>query len=183
MTWIKPNFLWMMYRSNWAKSKDQERILGIWLKLDAFHELLALAEQTSPNRLYKSKEQWTKAVQTQKTLADGSEFKGKVNIQWDPDHTPNGGKMMRRAIQIGIKQVPWWPTGERFERIIDVTEFVHEQRPHAQIDSSLFPELWTPQERIYMVPDEALAVHCGSDSSAEDKKAEEAFLLKNVLSK
>lgn len=25
MTWIKPSFLWMMYRSGWATKKDQER--------------------------------------------------------------------------------------------------------------------------------------------------------------
>jgi len=23
MTWIKPNFLWMMYRSGWASKKNQ----------------------------------------------------------------------------------------------------------------------------------------------------------------
>jgi hypothetical protein len=27
MTWIKPSFLWMMYRSGWATKTDQERIL------------------------------------------------------------------------------------------------------------------------------------------------------------
>ena len=27
MTWIKPSFLWMMYRSNWGTKKNQECIL------------------------------------------------------------------------------------------------------------------------------------------------------------
>ncbi|MFT5999906.1 MAG: hypothetical protein ACI81P_002365 [Neolewinella sp.] len=26
MSWIKPNFLWMMYRCGWAKKQDQERL-------------------------------------------------------------------------------------------------------------------------------------------------------------
>jgi hypothetical protein len=29
MTWIKPSFLWMMYRSGWATKQNQERILAI----------------------------------------------------------------------------------------------------------------------------------------------------------
>lgn len=41
MTWIKTNFLWMMYRSNWASSKGQERILAISLRKDGFDEILS----------------------------------------------------------------------------------------------------------------------------------------------
>lgn len=29
MTWIKPSFLWMMYRSGWATKPGQERVLAI----------------------------------------------------------------------------------------------------------------------------------------------------------
>src|ERR1700685_4528363 len=29
MTWIKPSFLWMMYRSGWATKEEQQRILAI----------------------------------------------------------------------------------------------------------------------------------------------------------
>ncbi len=36
MTWIKPNFLWMMYRSGWAVKKNQERILAIKLTKKGF---------------------------------------------------------------------------------------------------------------------------------------------------
>ena len=32
MSWIKPNFLWMMYRSSWSAKEGQERILAIWIK-------------------------------------------------------------------------------------------------------------------------------------------------------
>ena len=40
MTWIKPNFMWMMYRSAWGTSERQENIIGIVLKKTAFNELL-----------------------------------------------------------------------------------------------------------------------------------------------
>lgn len=40
MTWIKPSFLWMMYRSGWATKKDQERILAIDIKREGFNTFL-----------------------------------------------------------------------------------------------------------------------------------------------
>jgi hypothetical protein len=49
MTWIKTNFLWMMYRSDWARSKDQEMILGIWLKRTAFDRMIKNHVPTSYN--------------------------------------------------------------------------------------------------------------------------------------
>lgn len=37
MTWIKPSFLWMMYRSGWAqKDANQKRILAIDIKREGF---------------------------------------------------------------------------------------------------------------------------------------------------
>lgn len=36
MTWIKPSFLWMMYRCRWAEKKNQERVLAMDIKRDAF---------------------------------------------------------------------------------------------------------------------------------------------------
>jgi len=32
MSWIKPNFLWMMYRSAWATSEGQEAVLAVGLR-------------------------------------------------------------------------------------------------------------------------------------------------------
>ena len=40
MTWIKPSFLWMMYRSSWASKQGQERILAIDLKKEGFDEIV-----------------------------------------------------------------------------------------------------------------------------------------------
>ena len=35
MTWIKPSFLWMMYRCGWAEKENQERVLAIDIKKKA----------------------------------------------------------------------------------------------------------------------------------------------------
>lgn len=36
MTWIKPSFLWMMYRCGWGTRENQEHILAIDIKREAF---------------------------------------------------------------------------------------------------------------------------------------------------
>src|SRR4051812_17482505 len=47
MTWIKPNFAWMMYRSGWGTKPDQEVTLGLRLKRAAFDGLLSQAVASS----------------------------------------------------------------------------------------------------------------------------------------
>ncbi|WP_413199926.1 DUF4291 family protein, partial [Nostoc piscinale] len=32
MSWIKPNFLWMMYRCGWGTKDGQEVVLAIWIQ-------------------------------------------------------------------------------------------------------------------------------------------------------
>jgi hypothetical protein len=46
MTWIKPNFLWMMYPSGWGTKPGQEIVLATWLRREAFDTILASAVQT-----------------------------------------------------------------------------------------------------------------------------------------
>ncbi|MER5663186.1 DUF4291 family protein, partial [Streptomyces mirabilis] len=36
MTWIKPSFLWMMYRCGWATKAGQETVLAIEITRDGF---------------------------------------------------------------------------------------------------------------------------------------------------
>jgi Domain of unknown function (DUF4291) len=36
MTWIKPSFGWMMYRSGWVRKSGQERVLAIEIWRDGF---------------------------------------------------------------------------------------------------------------------------------------------------
>src|SRR5688572_1557701 len=93
MSWIKPNFLWMMYRSGWAAKEGQEHILALRLPLSFFDELLGCAVASTFNASSgDSYDAWTNAV----TASD-------VRLQWDPDHGPRGDKLDRRAIQLGLR--------------------------------------------------------------------------------
>lgn len=90
MSWIKPNFLWMMYRCAWGTSVGQEVILAVRLKRPFFENVLAQAIPSSydPDE-YSNQAAWKKAVNA-----------SKVRLQWDPDHNPAGGAFKRRAILI-----------------------------------------------------------------------------------
>ena len=47
MSWIKPNFLWMMYRCGWGSKEGQEVVLAVRLKRTAFDEILRRAVHSS----------------------------------------------------------------------------------------------------------------------------------------
>jgi hypothetical protein len=63
MSWIKPNFLWMMYRSGWGTKAGQEVILAVQIKRAAFDAILAIAVHSSfVPEVYTSQVEWRQAV-------------------------------------------------------------------------------------------------------------------------
>lgn len=152
MSWIKPNFLWMMYRSGWGAKEGQEVILGLRIRRAFFDDILAraVASTYQPGH-HASRDAWKVAVDT-----------SDVRLQWDPDHDPQGAKLNRRAVQLGLRG----RTLEAFARselleVIDMTPFVSEQRPFALADGV---RLRTPVESVY-VPDAGRSVGWQKDVS------------------
>lgn len=152
MSWVKPNFLWMMFRSGWASKEGQEVVLAITLRRAGFDAILAAAvHSTYTPEVYGDQATWQRAVRT-----------SDVRLQWDPDHSPSGGKVERRAIQLGL-------SGRALERytrewivgIEDVTPFVKAQHRHV-VDDAL-DRLETPREEVYPVADRAVAAKLGVD--------------------
>jgi len=143
MSWIKTNFLWMMYRSGWGTKPDQEVTLAIRIRRAGFDQLLREAIHSSfLADIYGDQAAWADAV-----------ARSSVRLQWDPDHDPSGAKVERRAIQLGLR-------GEALARyaqqwllaIDDISEFVAEQRQYAQARST-YGLLRTPTEAVYPVGD------------------------------
>ena len=63
MSWIKLNFLWMMYRCGWASKEGQEVVLAVRLKRTAFDEILRRAvHSTFVPEVYESETAWKEAV-------------------------------------------------------------------------------------------------------------------------
>lgn len=142
MSWIKPNFLWMMYRSGWGTKADQEVTLAIKIECDGFEEILRNAVHSSfVPEVYSSYDQWDAAVAA-----------SPVRMQWDPDHDPAGNKLERRAIQLGLSG-DFLATYSRewIREICDISAFVAAQREHVM--SRRTNELLTPEERVYIPKD------------------------------
>jgi hypothetical protein len=139
MSWIKPNFLWMMYRSGWASKPGQERILRLRLTRDFFDSLLlAAVASTYDKDSYRSEEEWQTAVS-----------QSEVRLQWDPDHDPIGRSLPRRAVQLGLRgeTLRKFASPPHLLAVEDVTPFVISQRENKLSQS---PELLVAREEIYL---------------------------------
>ncbi len=138
MTWIKPSFLWMMYRAGWGfKDAGQQRILAIDISRDGFewaleHGCLSHAEGDVDAPAGFNKDLFP------------------VRIQWDPERDLHLHKLPHRAIQIGLSKeavhlyVTQWIRG-----ITDVTPLAHEI--HALVQAGRLEEANArlPVERVY----------------------------------
>jgi hypothetical protein len=146
MSWIKPNFLWMMYRSGWGTKEGQDITLALRVRRAFFDHLLAQAVASSfdPSD-YTTHDDWALAVAN-----------SAVRLQWDPDHDPNGKPLLRRAIQLGLRGSVLEAFGRReLLDVIDMTEFVAAQRQ--QLSTVGLAQLKMPVERKYVPDDPVIA--------------------------
>lgn len=152
MTWIKPNFLWMMYRSGWGTKEGQEVTLAIRLARSAFNEILGGAVHSNfDSHVYSSHDEWKRAI--------GS---SNVRLQWDPDHGPTGAPLDRRVIQLGLRG----SVVEKYARewilvIEDISEYAESQRKIMATGN--LDQLLTPSETVFVVADSAVACRLGLD--------------------
>ena len=139
MSWIKPNFLWMMYRCGWAEKINQERVLAIYISKIGFEEILSQAAHSSyKEHLYETQEAW------KQDLAEKE-----VRLQWDPDHNPYGEKEERKAIQLGLKgAILQQYSAEFIQDIEDITAFVKEQK--VLVDQKQLNQLKVPKEEVFL---------------------------------
>lgn len=149
MTWIKPSFAWVLYRSGYGNKHNQNRILKVKISHKSMASILTLCEC--------------------KTAGGGSLGR----VQWDPardilssDNGKEPRKMLRkRAIQIGVKGRISELYVSSILSIEDVTPLAHKVgKIHSVLTShklknnpmiELLSQL--PNERSY-IP------HCSSDT-------------------
>ena len=154
MSWIKPGFLWMMYRCGWASKPNQEVVLALRLRRSFFDDVLRQAVPSTywPER-YDDEDAWKKAG-----------ARSDVRLQWDPDHGPTGAPQQRRAIQLGLRRAMLEGfKGPALLGIEDVTAFVRTQHANVGTDA-----LQTPHERVYPIADPGLraALRLDDDEAA-----------------
>ena len=92
MTWIKPSFLWMMYRSGWASKENQECILEIKIKRIGFDWAVKNACLSSYNaEIHHSFDEWKAKLAI-----------SEIRLQWDPERDILFSPLPYRSIQIGL---------------------------------------------------------------------------------
>ncbi|RZT07404.1 uncharacterized protein DUF4291 [Kribbella sp. VKM Ac-2569] len=156
MTWIKPSFLWMAYRSGWGTKPGQTRVLRVDITREGFEWALGRGVLSHYEAGFHESEAAWKASLTG----------APVRIQWDPEQTVTLTPEPRvRSIQIGL-------SGEAVRRYVnewivgleDVTAEMHRVRDLAQVSRSA-AEAELPAERPYPISDE-LAVKIAASPGA-----------------
>jgi len=148
MSWIKPNFLWMMYRSSWGTAEGQEVVLAITLRRAAFDEIL---RGSVPSSFWR--ERFATEAEYKHALATSN-----VRMQWDPDHAPGGAPLERRAVQLGLRgdvlhRFAEGTRGTWVTAIEDVSELVATQRTRLRSGE----KIETPAETVVRIEDAELA--------------------------
>lgn len=140
MTWIKPSFNWMMYRSGYASKRGQEFVLGIDITREGFEWALAHAALSSfTPGVHASHEAWKDEVESKP-----------VRVQWDPERDWKLQPLVGvRTIQVGL-------SGEAVEHYVrDWIVKIEDVTPLAQSASqatTLPPHLPCCLEKPYPLP-------------------------------
>lgn len=116
MTWIKPSFLWMMYRSGWSRKEGQERVVAIEISRAGFDWALAHSclSAYQPG-VHADRDAWRAALR-----------RSPARVQWDPERDWRLQPLPYRALQLGL-------SGEAVRRyaeewlvsVTDVTALAH----------------------------------------------------------
>lgn len=126
MTWIKPSFLWMMYRCGYARKEGQERVLAVRITREGFDWAVSRAVESSISG------------------------KPDVRVQWDPERGLRHEPLPCRAIQIGLtreavqKYVHEWTIS-----ITDVTALAREVQAAVRAGDDDKARALLPVERPY----------------------------------
>ncbi|MGC4783401.1 DUF4291 domain-containing protein [Micromonospora zamorensis] len=159
MTWIKPSFLWMMYRCGWAIKPGQERVLSIDIAREGFEWALARASLSHYDRdLHGDKATWTRQLKA-----------SPVRAQWDPERSLRLKALPYRSLQVGL-------SGEAVDRYVDdwivavtdITPTVHRVRDLLRCGDEQAATAHLPVERVYPLPAQiAAGLNASPDVVAE----------------
>ncbi|MGW0748369.1 DUF4291 domain-containing protein [Streptomyces sp. NPDC002587] len=92
MTWIKPSFLWMMYRCGWATKADQETVLAIDVTREGFDRALreACLSHYEPG-VHADRGAWQQSLRATP-----------ARVQWDPERDLHLNPLPYRSLQLGL---------------------------------------------------------------------------------
>ncbi|MFD4539295.1 DUF4291 domain-containing protein [Streptomyces bauhiniae] len=152
MTWIKPSFLWMMYRCGWGTKEGQETVLAVDLTRAGFEWALrnTCLSHHVPG-LHGTPADFKRALR-----------EAPARVQWDPERDLHLDPLPHRSLQLGL-------TGEAAARyadewivgIRDVTPLAREIHGAVRAGRMAEANALLPAESPYPVP-EGLLTHLGA---------------------
>ena len=142
MTWIKPSFLWMMYRCGWGyKDSNQERVLAIDISLSGFEWALEHSCLSHHSSKLEAGSDW-----------EAIKMSAPVRVQWDPERDLLSRPLAHRSIQIGLgEEAVLLYVNEWIKKISDVTDLAHSLYELVKRGDFARVESLLPLERPYNV--------------------------------
>ncbi|MEU6523415.1 DUF4291 domain-containing protein [Streptomyces sp. NPDC046924] len=144
MTWIKPSFLWMMYRSGWGAKEGQEVVLAVEITREGFEWALKHACLSHYERgLHADPGAWKRQLK-----------RAPARVQWDPERDVRLRPLAHRSLQLGL-------AGEAARRyadewtvsVTDVTALAHEVHGLVRDGDPKAARRLLPRELPYSVPE------------------------------
>ncbi|WP_156724066.1 DUF4291 domain-containing protein [Streptomyces apocyni] len=152
MTWIKPSFLWMMYRCGWGTKEGQQTVLGIEISREGFEWALRHACLSHYERgLHTDQAAWQRELR-----------RAPARVQWDPERDLRLAPLPHRSLQLGLageaarKFADEWTVS-----ITDVTGTAHAVHGLVRDGELEAAARLLPEEREYPAG-EALLAHLGA---------------------
>ncbi|MFJ4121822.1 DUF4291 domain-containing protein [[Kitasatospora] papulosa] len=117
MTWIKPSFLWMMYRCGWGAKEGQETVLAVEISREGFGWALENAELSHYVRgVHADRATWQRDLRRSPT-----------RVQWDPERDLHLNALPHRSLQLGLSgEAARRYADEWLVSVTDVTPLAHE---------------------------------------------------------
>ncbi|MDI3423315.1 DUF4291 domain-containing protein [Streptomyces luteolus] len=152
MTWVKPSFLWMMYRCGWATKDGQQTVLAVEIDRTGFEWALRNACLSHYDRdLHADHEAWRRELRS-----------APARVQWDPERDIRLRPLPYRSLQLGLAgEATRRYADEWIVSLTDVTETAH--TVHALVREGQLEAArgMLPKEREYPVAAGLLA-HLGA---------------------
>ena len=151
MTWIKPSFLWMMYRCGWGTKEDQETVLAVEITREGFEWALrrACLSHHVPE-LHGDRDAWKRQLR-----------EAPARVQWDPERDLHYNPLPYRSLQLGrggeatARFADEWIVG--IEDVTPLATEIHALVRAGELDAATGK---LPVERPYPLEGEALAHLC-----------------------
>lgn len=127
----------MMYRCGWGTKENQERVLAIDIRRDAFDYLVQNAVISSYREdMGISFSEWKEQIK-----------QSVIRCQWDPERDVYGNQLDYRSMQLGLR-------GEAVKKyvkdwIVTITDYVNELNAKKRLGEDISPLL--PKEQVYTV--------------------------------